>query len=354
MKPPNNFIEGDVGIGTTGAPALKLHVHDNIEGNIFRLEDNDGTCNYDPDSGAVVVSCSSDRRLKSNIVNTGNALAYLEDLRVRDYTVNASGNTTTGLIAQEALQTHPELVTMGDDGYYQVSEISSWTLVKAIQQLDTKTTNLGSLTQAIENNTAKNNIQQAAIASNTQAIKDLKNQFDTLDLSQLNTVNAKAITTDGLTVMGVATVETLVVETATITGDLVVEGSASVGNLVVSGHIVTQGDELELEVMPKAGLDAEAEIDGNDVSGTITFTTGTEDLETGAVLGITFVEEYENAPRIVLSPVNAEAALASVFVNQADVTTEGFSLTALKVLEDETEYQFNYIIIEGNENEPQL
>lgn len=128
---------GYVGIGTS-TPYVANHVYSVLDTNIFRLQDADGTCNYNPESGSVTVSCSSDQRLKTDIRDTSSALKYLSSLKVKDYTVIASGNQQTGLIAQEALETHPELVTMGNDGYYQVAEVSSWKLIKAIQELDNK------------------------------------------------------------------------------------------------------------------------------------------------------------------------------------------------------------------------
>jgi len=54
---------------------------------------------------------------------------------LKDYTVIKTGENATGPIAQDLLKTNPELVRQGDDGYYQVSELSQWTLVKAIQEL---------------------------------------------------------------------------------------------------------------------------------------------------------------------------------------------------------------------------
>jgi hypothetical protein len=42
----------------------------------------------------------------------------------------------TGVIAQEMLQSHPELVHMGDNGFYTVSQPNPYLIVKAIQELD--------------------------------------------------------------------------------------------------------------------------------------------------------------------------------------------------------------------------
>mgnify|MGYP000589583435 CR=1 FL=1 len=56
-------------------------------------------------------------------------------LRIREYTVKASGNRATGVIAQEVQSVMPELVVDGEDGYLKVKTVNSWKLVKAIQEL---------------------------------------------------------------------------------------------------------------------------------------------------------------------------------------------------------------------------
>ena len=125
---------GNVGIGTT-SPLFKLVVQNSSEGDTLQLYDTDGNCKIDPDSGGLTTTCSSDARLKTNIRPTADQLAYLKDIKIRDYTVIASGDRRTGVIAQELQKTHPELVHMGEDGLYGVEEVSSWKLVRAIQQL---------------------------------------------------------------------------------------------------------------------------------------------------------------------------------------------------------------------------
>ena len=72
---------------------------------------------------------------KTDIGDAGSALAWIDDMRVRDFTVKANGERRTGVIAQEMLKTHPELVRMGRDGYYAVEEPNPWKLVKALQEL---------------------------------------------------------------------------------------------------------------------------------------------------------------------------------------------------------------------------
>ncbi|KKW02467.1 MAG: hypothetical protein UY36_C0008G0003 [Parcubacteria group bacterium GW2011_GWA1_49_11] len=143
---------GNVGIGDSN-PTVLFEVKEGIasfsyknqEGYVLQLTDSDGKCQYDPDSGGQVVSCSSDARLKTNIVDAVPVLDYINGIKVRDYTVIASGHQTTGVIAQELLTAgYDELVSQpdGPDGLYMVAELSTWRLVKGIQELDLKLASL--------------------------------------------------------------------------------------------------------------------------------------------------------------------------------------------------------------------
>ncbi|NTW46492.1 MAG: hypothetical protein HGB18_05650, partial [Candidatus Moranbacteria bacterium] len=124
---------GNVGIGTA-SPGVRLHVASSSDTNIFRLQDSDGTCSANPESGSVTWTCSSDRRLKTDIVDAPSVLSDLMKLDIRQYIVRASGDTLIGVIAQEAQSVMPNLVSQGDDGYLRVSELNSWQLIKAIQE----------------------------------------------------------------------------------------------------------------------------------------------------------------------------------------------------------------------------
>ncbi|TXG76560.1 tail fiber domain-containing protein, partial [Candidatus Dojkabacteria bacterium] len=108
------------------------------DGNVLTLTDNNGSCTHNPGSSSEAVSCSSDERLKNTIRDTSlKALSYIDDFRIRDFKLNAetNGNDHVGVIAQEVLVTHPELVITGDDGLYKVTQPNPWVLVKGIQEL---------------------------------------------------------------------------------------------------------------------------------------------------------------------------------------------------------------------------
>jgi hypothetical protein len=126
---------GSVGIGTT-APAEPLHVYTSTTSAVVaELQNGTGHCTFTPaSSGNVSFSCSSDAKLKKDVVDTGDALAWIDSIRVRDFTMKSDGSRQTGVIAQEMLEENPDMVHMADDGYYTVDSPDLWKMIKAIQQ----------------------------------------------------------------------------------------------------------------------------------------------------------------------------------------------------------------------------
>ena len=102
---------------------------------VLLLEDSSGLCEAQPSTTGLTWSCSSDIRLKENVINsTFNATKYLVKIPLFDYTVKKTGERATGWIAQEMLKIYPDLVKEGDDGYLVVSELPQPILIKAIQE----------------------------------------------------------------------------------------------------------------------------------------------------------------------------------------------------------------------------
>jgi hypothetical protein len=156
---------GLVGIGTS-APGSKLHVVGGAN-DVFLVEDDSGACEAQPTTTGLTWSCSSDIRLKKDIRNPSSQLPYLLNIPLKDYTVIKTGERVTGPIAQEVQQTYPELVSQGDDGYLQVSELSSWMVIKAIQELYQKIVGNGAHLQK-------------QIDEQQKIIEDLRGQVDIL------------------------------------------------------------------------------------------------------------------------------------------------------------------------------
>jgi hypothetical protein len=71
-------------------------------------------------------------------------LPWIDDMRIRDFTIKASSRRETGVIAQEIQQTHPDMVHENPEGdltvehpnrFLTVDQPNPWMLVKAIQEL---------------------------------------------------------------------------------------------------------------------------------------------------------------------------------------------------------------------------
>ena len=137
-------------------------------GIVEELQNSSGNCTFQPSSSTLQVICSSDRRLKEHIDDAVPALPQLADMRVRDYTIKASGERTIGVIAQEMIWKHPDMVHMGPDGFYGVEAPNVWLLVKAIQELNATNDDL----------TARLSADDDALKSATDSITDLRESFE--------------------------------------------------------------------------------------------------------------------------------------------------------------------------------
>ncbi len=142
---------GKVGIGDISPDYLLDIENTGSDTDIFALTDSDGSCLHNPEAGAESVTCSSDERLKENITDADESLPYLMDFRIREYDVRASGDHMMGVIAQEIMEIHPELVAVGGNGYYTVELPSTWAIVKGIQELNLKVEDISSLSLENEN-----------------------------------------------------------------------------------------------------------------------------------------------------------------------------------------------------------
>ena len=95
------------------------------------------------EANTAISACSSDRRLKENIVDVKNAVDYLMNLKPRWFNFIGENKTMAGLIAQEVNETHPEIFVEKEDGYYTWENPGLDIItVKAIQELKEENDNL--------------------------------------------------------------------------------------------------------------------------------------------------------------------------------------------------------------------
>ncbi len=157
---------GEVGIGDTTPDYLLDVENSGADTNIFALTDSDGACLHNPEAGAETVTCSSDERLKENIVDADSLLPYFRGFNIREYDVRASGDHMVGVVAQEVAEIYPDLVKMGGNGFYTVEIPSTWELVKVIQELDISVQDISSVSLENEKSLASIMIKWFADTAN--------------------------------------------------------------------------------------------------------------------------------------------------------------------------------------------
>jgi hypothetical protein len=96
-------------------------------------------------------------------------------MRMRDFTLKATGERRTGVIAQEMMKVHPEMVRMGATGFYQVDVPDAWKLIKAIQELKAENDDL--VTRIGAEDDALKEADEAVKAANAN-IADLRASFE--------------------------------------------------------------------------------------------------------------------------------------------------------------------------------
>ena len=155
---------GNVGIANA-SPGYLLHVGNASIGTstpVMALQNVAATCTFTPTASALTPSCTSDKRLKTDIKDSESALPRISDMRIRDFTVKVTGERRTGVIAQEMLPIHPDMVHKNGDGFYSVDEPNPWMMIKAIQELKADNDDLRSIN-----------------AHQSKAIDDLRKDFET-------------------------------------------------------------------------------------------------------------------------------------------------------------------------------
>ena len=132
---------GNVGIGTT-SPDMLLTVGSNSpSGSVAHFENSTGSCYINPTTTSL--SCSSDSRLKTNVVPLDSADGLAAVLKLNPVTYNwkteaATTSPHTGFIAQDVQPILPDLVSQGPDGYYTLNYAGLTPyLVKAVQEIAT-------------------------------------------------------------------------------------------------------------------------------------------------------------------------------------------------------------------------
>jgi cytoskeletal protein CcmA (bactofilin family) len=136
---------------------------------------------------------------------------------------------------------------------------------------------------------------------------------------------------------------------ATIDGSLTVTGETSVQNITINGKIITAGSAPTIALGSEAlGSGAFATVTGNDIAGTVSFSSGSVNLPTntlgaGKQVEITFNKPYTNTPRVTLTPSSEAAAKVRYYVER---TATGMIIKFADAQAENLDYIFDYQIMQ--------
>ncbi|HSX15201.1 MAG TPA: hypothetical protein VLF40_00225 [Candidatus Saccharimonadales bacterium] len=120
----------------------------------------------------------------------------------------------------------------------------------------------------------------------------------------------------------------------------------TIANLAVSGHIITSGTAPGIAAGAAACTTPTVSVDGNDVSGTITVTTGTGCATSGTLAAVTFVTAFSATPHITLTPGSSTALALGAYINNSTATTTSFTIGTNSTPANSTTYEWNYLVVQ--------
>jgi hypothetical protein len=274
--------------------------------------------------------CVASSARYKNTINSLSKQSNLDKVRLLNpvsYYYNADYTTTDtglqqGFIAEEVAAIDPAYINYDEFGRVENVQYNKITvlLTGAIQQLDLQVQNLESrLTQA-----------EATLAVLNST---------TTNLTKANLTVTNTTSTLNLTVTGTATIANLKVTGLTELADLKVDRIISKGNVPVAIELAGAGVNGVLPVDPQVL----AVVTGNDTAGVASINTGVG-ATAGDLIEVTFDKPYSQAPIVTLTPLGQEAATVRYYIKS--VTTTGFIISVLDAPTDNTEYKYQYQIIQ--------
>ncbi len=263
----------------------------------------DGLGNYQ------IGACTSLAKYKDNKQDLTLGLEEIRQLRPREYDWNTVGEGhSLGFIAEEVEAVSPLLAEYDKPGgtlkgvkYTEMSALS----INGIKQLDV----------IVQNNESRLDVLESS----------------TNNLTKKNLVVTNQTTTEKLTVT----------ETATV-ASLTVTGVTEVQDLKVNGKFITAGATATAVLGASAGTGSYYIVEGNDTAGFVEVQTGTT-VSDGEQIEVTFDEAYDVEPRIAVTAKDAASASVRYFV---ETTATGFTINFVDAPEENTDYSFDYIVIQ--------
>lgn len=236
--------------------------------------------------------------------------------------------------------------------------ITTQTLDKAVlDQLANSDTTVGDPKQLLS-------VQSNAVFAGKVLVRD------TLEVAGSIVVNSP-ITLTGLTVSGKSNLdETQVSKNLAVGGDLAVQGGLTVSkslqvngggtfsgpvsapqittssfqlnsDLVLTSHIIAGGPTPSRANGPALGAGGSATVNGSDTGGTVNINTG-GGTSTGCYVTVNFAKRYDSTPRVLVTPVGADAGGLDFYVTR---TPTSFSICDAKTPPAGASFAFDYFVV---------
>jgi hypothetical protein len=113
------------------------------------------------------------------------------------------------------------------------------------------------------------------------------------------------------------------------------------GELTLTKHITAGGASPSRTNGPALGSGGTSSVGGSDTAGSISINTGSG-TSAGCYLSITFAQKYNSTPRVIISPVGADAGGLSYYVTR---TTTGFSVCSTTAATAGATFAFDYFVV---------
>ncbi len=286
---------------------------------------------YDPTALGIISDGSSSFKINAYGGNSSNPTGQYLVLagRVPVYVTNEGGPIVPG----------DYLTTSSTPGYAMKADHAGPTIGKALGYFNgTSGTVMVQANLSYYDPTSGNYLQNGDSA-----------QFNSLNVSGPTilsdlTVNGNETISQNLSVGGEITASS-----ASITGALNVSGDSSFasitinGNIIISGHIITSGKDPILSPLAASGSGSSENVNGNDISGTITINTGSSPT-TGDLVNLNFSNAYESTPHILVTPNNSTSASMMVYPDQQ--SQNGFDIGVAGTPKANTSYVFEYYVVQ--------
>lgn len=113
------------------------------------------------------------------------------------------------------------------------------------------------------------------------------------------------------------------------------------GDLVITRHIIAGGGTPSRSNGTAVGAGGSASVSGSDIGGTVSVNTGSG-TSAGCFIAISFTTKYNNSPRVIITPVGADAGGVDYYVTRS---ATGFSVCTSSPAPTNTSFAFDYFVL---------